>query len=142
MRQARRASSWLRDEEAASCNSAVGSDRGQRITLAQSAPTERMPGLKNGRSRISSVRPRLLPILLPSRWTATVLCGQPWNVGPAHDRQRTILDDVPTPTDQEVRSIREEVWVASPEPAVGVFTTAGTLPDVPCHPVRRHNWPL
>ena len=26
----------------------------------------------------------------------------------------------------EVGSMREEIWVASPEPATGVFTTAGT----------------
>ena len=30
------------------------------------------------------------------------------------------------PMGQKVRSIREEVWVASPEPAGGVFTAAGT----------------
>jgi hypothetical protein len=23
-----------------------------------------------------------------------------WNIGPAHDRRRTVLDDLPTPTDQ------------------------------------------
>ena len=32
-----------------------------------------------------------------------------WNVGPTHGPQRTVLDDVLTPTDQEVRSMREEV---------------------------------
>ena len=36
------------------------------------------------------------------------------------------LNNVPTPMDQKVRSMRVEVWAASPEPAVGVFTTAGT----------------
>ena len=79
---------------------ANSSDRWQRITLARSAPTGDMPGLKSGRSRISAVRPRLLPILLPSRWTRRVPCGQLWNVGPAHGRRRTALDDAPTPTDQ------------------------------------------
>jgi hypothetical protein len=44
--------------------------------------------------------PRLLPILLPSRWTTLVPPGQLWNVGPAHGPQRTLLDDVPTTTDQ------------------------------------------
>jgi len=44
--------------------------------------------------------PRLLPTLLPSRWTAADARGQLWNTGPAHDRRRTVLDDVPTPTDQ------------------------------------------
>ncbi len=45
---------------------------------------------------------------------------------PAHNLHRTILGNVPTSADQEVRSMREEVWVASIEPAAGVFTTAGT----------------
>jgi hypothetical protein len=26
--------------------------------------------------------------------------GQLWNIGPAHDHWRTVLDDLPTPTDQ------------------------------------------
>ena len=47
-----------------------------------------------------SARARLLPTLLPSRWTTRVPCGQPWNVRPAQGRQQTVLDDVPTPTDQ------------------------------------------
>ena len=42
----------------------------------------------------SAVRPRLQPILLPSRWTTPVPGGQLWNVGPAHGRQQTVLDDV------------------------------------------------
>lgn len=57
-----------------------------------------MSGLKSGRS-ISAVRPRLLPILLPSRWTTPVPGGQLWNVGPAHRRQQTVLNDLPMPTD-------------------------------------------
>jgi hypothetical protein len=36
------------------------------------------------------------------------------------------LNDVPTPTDRKVSSMQEEVRVASPEPGVGVFTTAET----------------
>ena len=36
------------------------------------------------------------------------------------------MDSLPASTDQEARSMQEEVRVASPEPAVGVFTTAGT----------------
>ena len=45
--------------------------------------------------------PRLLPILLPSRWTALAPSGQLWNVGPAHELQWTVLDDAPIPTDQK-----------------------------------------
>ena len=46
---------------------------------------------------------RLLPILLP-RWRTTAdTCRQLWNIGPAHDRRRTVLDDLPTPTNQKVR---------------------------------------
>ena len=66
------------------------------------------------------------PQLLPSRRTTSVLCGQLWNVGPAHGPQQTVLDDVPTPTDQKVQEHAGGSEVASPEPAVGVFTTAGT----------------
>ena len=36
------------------------------------------------------------------------------------------MDSLPTSTDKKAGSMQEEVWVASPEPAVGVFTTAGT----------------
>ena len=53
-------------------------------------------------SRIEAGPPRLLPIMLPSRWTTPVQCGQLWNVGPAHGPRRTVLDEVPTPTDQMV----------------------------------------
>jgi hypothetical protein len=35
---------------------------------------------------ISAVPPRLLPTLLPSRWTAPDARGQLWNIGPAYDR--------------------------------------------------------
>ena len=61
---------------------------------------------------------RLLPILLPSRWTTPVPDGQLRNVGPAHGPQWTILDDVPTTTDQRaggsspserVRSMRRKM---------------------------------
>jgi hypothetical protein len=45
---------------------------------------------------------RLLRTLLPSRRIGTDRCGQIWNIDPAHDRRRTVLDDVPTPTDQKV----------------------------------------
>ena len=44
----------------------------------------------------------LLPTLLPSRWTRRVPRGQLWNVRPVHGLQRTVLDDVPTPTDLRV----------------------------------------
>jgi hypothetical protein len=43
---------------------------------------------------------RLLPALLPSRWTTPVPYGQLWNVGPAQGPHRAVLDDVPTPRDQ------------------------------------------
>jgi hypothetical protein len=46
---------------------------------------------------------QLLPILLPSRQTAADARGQSWNVSPAHDRRRTVLDGLPTPTDQRLR---------------------------------------
>jgi hypothetical protein len=45
---------------------------------------------------------RLLPILLPSRWTTPGTCGQLWNGGSAYGQRRTILGAVPTPTDQRV----------------------------------------
>jgi hypothetical protein len=90
--------------------------------------------LKSGRSRIEAAASRLLPILLPSGWTTLVPGGQLWNVGPAHRPQWKVLDDVPQPTDQKVRGMRVELWVSSPEPAVGVSTPAGTCPGR----LRRH----
>jgi hypothetical protein len=42
----------------------------------------------------------LLPILLPSHRTTADKHRQMWNVGPAHDRRRTVLDDSPMPTGQ------------------------------------------
>jgi hypothetical protein len=50
---------------------------------------------------IEAIPPRLLPILLPSRWTTLVPSGQLWNVGPAHEQQWTALDDAPIATDQK-----------------------------------------
>src|SRR2546423_10178093 len=70
-----------------------GGDRHQRPGQRSAHP---------GRSRISAVQPRLLPILLPSRWTTPVPGGQLWNVGPAHGQQQTVLDGLPKPTDQKV----------------------------------------
>ena len=32
-------------------------------------------------------------------------CGQPWNIGLAHGPKQTVLDDVPTPTDQVLPEI-------------------------------------
>src|SRR6476659_10326510 len=43
---------------------------------------------------------RLLPILLPNRWTTPGTCGQLWNSGSAYGQRRTILGAVPTPTDK------------------------------------------
>ena len=37
-------------------------------------------------STINAIPLRLLPALLPSRWTAPDAGGQLWNIGPAHDR--------------------------------------------------------
>src|SRR5215472_18520116 len=61
-------------------------------------------------------------MLLPSRWTRRVPCGRLWNLRPAHGPQRTVLDDVPTPTDQKAdvfnradcaaRHIAASVWRA------------------------------
>jgi hypothetical protein len=31
-------------------------------------------------------------------------CRQIWNIGRAHDRRRTVLDDVPTPTDLKLET--------------------------------------
>jgi hypothetical protein len=81
---------------------ATGYHQRQRITLARSAPTGDMSGLKSRRSGVSPAPPRLLPTVLPSRWTRRVPCGQLWNVGPAQRPHRTVLDDVPTPTDLRV----------------------------------------
>ena len=60
------------------------------------------------------------------------------NNGPERGRGHGLMRRVRTPahgtTDLKVGSMREEGWVASPEPAVGGFTTAGT-----CHGrLRRH----
>ncbi len=88
-------------------------------TLARRAATGDMSGLKSRRSETAAVSPRLLPILLPRRWTTPVPDGQLWNVGPAHGPQRAVLDDVPTPTDQKLISVlysvtrRAEVTLAA-----------------------------
>jgi hypothetical protein len=63
--------------------------------------------------------------LLPSRQIRTDRCGQIWNIDPAHDRRRTVLDDVPTPTEEGYEHTGGSMG-GLPEPAVGVFTTAGT----------------
>jgi Endosomal/lysosomal potassium channel TMEM175 len=59
--------------------------------------------LKNGRSGISAMPPRLLPTLLPCRWTTTNTDGQSWNVGPAYSPCWTVVDNVPTTTDLKVQ---------------------------------------
>jgi hypothetical protein len=60
----------------------------------------------------------LLPTLLPSHWTTPAPCGELWNVGPAHRRRRTALDETPTPTDQKVggSSPSERAQLRSPLP--------------------------
>jgi hypothetical protein len=79
----------------------------------------------SGRSRISAVRPRLLPILLPSRWTTPVPGGQLWNVDPAHRRQQTVLHDLPKPTDQKVAgSSARDVREMSEAPVIKAVTSA------------------
>jgi hypothetical protein len=45
---------------------------------------------------------QVLPILPPWRRTPPATCGQLWNIGPAQRPHRTVLDDVPTPTDLKV----------------------------------------
>jgi hypothetical protein len=83
--------------------------------------------------RVHAWLPRLLPILLPSRWTAPVPGGRLWNVGPAYGRQQTVLDDLPKPTDQMLMTgsptvdMRVEVWVASSQPAVGGYGASRNL---------------
>jgi hypothetical protein len=65
------------------------------------------------------------PQLLPSRRTTSVLCGQLWNVGPAHGPQQTVLDDVPTPTDQRVAgSSAKDMREMSEAPVVKAVTSA------------------
>jgi hypothetical protein len=68
---------------------------------------------------------RLLPILLP-RWRTTAdTCRQLWNIGPAHDRRRTVLDDLPTPTDQKVAgSSAKDMREMSEAPVVKAVTSA------------------
>jgi hypothetical protein len=44
---------------------------------------------------------------------------------------QTTLNAMQVTTDLKVGSMRVEVWVASPEPAVGVFTTARNLSRAP-----------
>jgi hypothetical protein len=57
----------------------------------------------------------LLPILLPSRQTMGDRCRQIWNIGPAPDRRRTVLDSLPTPTDQ--KGTQFQGGAAAPDPA-------------------------
>ena len=67
-----------------------------QVTAASQANARARPRARSDRSRISAVP----PLLLPSRWTTPVPCGQLWKSGPAHGPQRTVLDDTFTPTDQ------------------------------------------
>ena len=61
--------------------------------------------------------PQLLPILLPSRRTTPVLCGRLWNVVPAHGPPRTVLDELPTPTDQKVGAAADICLASAARPA-------------------------
>jgi len=68
-----------------------------------------MSGLKSGRSRPSVV----FRWLLPSHWTTADMCRQIWNIGPAHDRPQTALDDLPTPTDQKLSGSEDSIYTTS-----------------------------
>jgi hypothetical protein len=76
-----------------------------------------------------------MPLILLTDLLTTALDGSGWNWSnspPATPTSRPVgqlrtdLDGPNLATDLKVGGMREEVWVASPEPAVGVFTTAGT----------------
>jgi hypothetical protein len=67
--------------------------------------------------------------------------GRGWSRSPtarpasrSNRRSWTALDVPDLATDQKVGSMREELWVSSPEPAAGVSTPAGTCPGR----LRRH----
>ena len=83
------------------------------------------------RPGISARAPRLLPILLPGRWTRRVPCGQLWNVRPAHGPQRTVLDDVPTPTDQMSAPPPRASDTSSSARKTSVMSTTPTRPASP-----------
>src|SRR6516225_2514162 len=61
--------------------------------IASCAPPERL--CRRARRRRATPRPRGNP-----------LGGQLWSVGPAYRPQRTVLDDLPTPTDLKVADDR------------------------------------
>ena len=50
----------------------------------------------------ATLRDRLLPTMLPSHWTRLDTHGQAWNISPADGHCWTVLDDLPTTTDQKV----------------------------------------
>src|SRR6185437_6787488 len=71
------------------------------------------------------------PPLLPSRRTAPDARGQLGNIGPAYDRRRTVVDDVPAPTDQ---MLPEAKHVPIPCPigrSTGELTGTPGQPDTP-----------
>jgi hypothetical protein len=108
---------------------ATTGDRLRSTTARNARPTIHanwdMSGLKSRRSGISARAPRLLPTLLPSRWTAPDARGQLRNIGPAYDRRRTVLDDLPTPTDLKVAgSSARDMREMSGAPVIKAVTSA------------------
>jgi hypothetical protein len=65
-------------------------------------PLSGLPRPRAQRFSPYEARNALLPILLPNRQTTTDRQGRSWNIGPAHGPQWTVLDELPTTTDQMV----------------------------------------
>ncbi len=97
---------------------ASSSDRRQRITLARSVPT----GHAREKRTVGEQIPRAQRPL-PNRWTTPVPYGQPWNVGPAHGQQRTVLVNVPTPTDQDEVTRHRDSKVGGSSPSERASTS-------------------
>jgi hypothetical protein len=53
--------------------------------------------------RKRSTHGRLLPTLLPSRWTTPVTRRQAWNIDLERGHEQTALDDLPRTTDLMLR---------------------------------------
>jgi hypothetical protein len=69
---------------------------------------------------------------------APILGGQLWNVVPAHGQQQPVLDDLPKPTDQKARSMREEVRMASPRTRRRSIHDSRNLSRAPVASLRDH----
>jgi hypothetical protein len=86
---------------------ATNSKHQQSATAHNTRTIRHNPGICPARKTDGRGSARQAPRLLPSRRTTPVPCGRPRNIGPAHGLKRTVLDNLPAPTD-----LRVAVWVA------------------------------